>query len=118
MATCYHCGEEIEFRWIDGGRRPIHVNGGRCTGGSGSETAYSPFSYKTVYSYLNPTSCPVCDASVFFYRSPYNGRVFFDNVPWPWPKHDCTDTYQRLDDPIMRPLGSRLKTSFKNRDGK
>jgi hypothetical protein len=26
--TCWYCGEEIEFRWIDGGPKPIHVSGG------------------------------------------------------------------------------------------
>ncbi len=33
----------------------------------------------TVESYVNANAhCPVCDDSVFYYRSPYNGRVFFD----------------------------------------
>jgi hypothetical protein len=33
----------------------------------------------------------VCGAAVFFYQSPYNGRVFFDALGPPWPKHPCTD---------------------------
>jgi hypothetical protein len=46
----------------------------------------------TVESYVNPNAhCPVCGCPVFFYRSPYNGRVFFDSLGWPWPKHHCTD---------------------------
>jgi hypothetical protein len=46
----------------------------------------------TVTSYVNPNAhCPVCHEPVFFYRSPYNGRVFFDELGWPWPKHHCTD---------------------------
>jgi hypothetical protein len=46
----------------------------------------------TVESYVNPNAhCPVCGASVYFYRSPYDGRVFFDDLGWPWPKHRCTD---------------------------
>lgn len=46
----------------------------------------------TVDSYVNPNAhCPVCGAPVFFYRSPYDGRVFFDDLGWPWPKHGCTD---------------------------
>jgi hypothetical protein len=46
----------------------------------------------TVESYVNPNAhCPVCGAAVYFYRSPYNGRVFFDALGWPWPKHPCTD---------------------------
>ncbi|WP_336368307.1 hypothetical protein [Marinobacter sp. C2H3] len=38
------------------------------------------------------TSCPVCGASVFFYQSPDNGWVFFDDLGPPWPKHPCTDS--------------------------
>lgn len=34
--------------------------------------------------------CPVCGKPVFFYRSPSNGRVFFDELGPPWPKHPCT----------------------------
>jgi len=35
--------------------------------------------------------CPVCSARVFFYESPNGGRVFFDELGPPWPKHPCTD---------------------------
>jgi hypothetical protein len=35
--------------------------------------------------------CPVCTKRVFFYVSPYGGRVFFDDLGPPWPKHGCTD---------------------------
>jgi len=41
MPTCHHCGEEIEFRYVDGRCVPIHPNGGWHCGswassGSGS----------------------------------------------------------------------------------
>lgn len=49
----------------------------------------------TYESYVNPNAvCPVCGAAVFFYRSPYGGRVFFDELGPPWPKHPCTDNGQ------------------------
>jgi hypothetical protein len=35
--------------------------------------------------------CPVCSANVFFYKSPFGGRVYFDELRPPWPKHPCTD---------------------------
>lgn len=35
--------------------------------------------------------CPVCGAAVYFYQSPAGGRVFFDHLGHPWPKHPCTD---------------------------
>lgn len=42
-------------------------------------------------SFINPNAkCPVCGAAVFFYRSPDGGRVFFDELGPPWPKHPCT----------------------------
>ena len=40
--------------------------------------------------------CPVCGAKVFFYESPYGGRVFFDELGPPWPKHPCTSHNQRV----------------------
>jgi hypothetical protein len=41
---------------------------------------------------VNPNAyCPVCGVKVYFYQSPFGGRVYFDNVGWPWPKHPCTD---------------------------
>lgn len=42
--------------------------------------------------YVNPNArCPECGATVFFYQSPEGGRVFFDALGPPWPKHPCTD---------------------------
>lgn len=43
-------------------------------------------------SYTTPNArCPDCGQSVFFYQSPHGGRVFFDELGPPWPKHPCTD---------------------------
>ena len=36
--------------------------------------------------------CPVCARPVFFYASPFGGRVFFDELGPPWTKHPCTDS--------------------------
>lgn len=45
-----------------------------------------------IESYVNPNAlCPVCGAKVFFYQSETGGRVFFDKLGPPWPKHPCTD---------------------------
>ncbi len=44
-----------------------------------------------VASYTIPNArCPLCAADVFFYVSPDGGRVFFDELGPPWPKHPCT----------------------------
>lgn len=55
---------------------------------------YSVFSRVVSFrSYVNPNAtCPICGASVFFYQSPYGGRVFFDELGPPWPKHPCTNS--------------------------
>lgn len=43
-------------------------------------------------SYVNPNArCPACGKPVFYYQSPNGGRVFFDELGPPWPKHPCTD---------------------------
>jgi hypothetical protein len=65
----------------------------------------------TYESYVTPNaSCPVCGASVFFYQSPYGGRVFFDELGPPWPKHPCTDNTQAVPEPkcISNPDASIL----------
>ncbi|MDA1274569.1 MAG: hypothetical protein O2960_11040 [Verrucomicrobia bacterium] len=105
MASCYHCGEEIEFINNGFGAIPIHPSGS-CSGrggGYGGGRSYSSFRstsdgevfefpFITYPSYVNPNArCPVCGASVYFYQSPYGGRVFFDELGPPWPKHPCTD---------------------------
>jgi hypothetical protein len=41
-------------------------------------------------------ACPVCGKPVFFYQSSYGGRVFFDDLGPPWPKHPCTDNSQNF----------------------
>ena len=104
MAYCYHCGEEIEFINNGFGAIPIHPSGS-CSGrpggyGGGGGGGIRPdgsggffeFPFITYPSYINPNArCPVCGASVYFYQSPYGGRVFFDELGPPWPKHPCTD---------------------------
>jgi hypothetical protein len=45
----------------------------------------------TRHSYTIPMACPVCGDDVFLYQSEHGGRVFFDELGPPWPKHSCTD---------------------------
>ena len=103
MAFCYHCGEEIEF--IHDGFRTIPIHPSGSCGGRASYSSFRStvdgevfeFPFVTYVSYVNPNArCPVCGADVFFYQSPYGGRVFFNELGPPWPKHPCTDN------PVMR----------------
>lgn len=60
----------------------------------------------TYAGYVNPNaSCPVCGAPVFFYQSPSGGRVFFDELGPPWPKHPCTDNSSRPGRPLLVDAG-------------
>lgn len=41
-------------------------------------------------SYTTPNAlCQLCGAKLFFYKSPLGGRVYFDHLGPPWPKHSC-----------------------------
>lgn len=55
---------------------------------------YAPPSIRESYCVPN-AHCPVCGATVFFYQSTSGGRVFFDELGPPWPKHPCTDNSVR-----------------------
>lgn len=59
-----------------------------------------------------------CGAAVYFYRSPFDGRVFFDDLGPPWPKHACTDNGLRVSahDEREEP-GSRLLLSIGSTEG-
>lgn len=64
---------------------PNHNNSGEISTGESSK-------YFNIYkSFTIPNaSCPICGAKVFYYQSPHGGRVFFDALGPPWPKHPCT----------------------------
>lgn len=103
MPSCNNCGGEIEFRYVDGRCIPFYLDGQSCFGRSGGYGTYSSlrstgdgesfeFPFITYPSYVNPNArCPVCGCAVYFYQSPYGGRVFFDELGPPWTKHPCTD---------------------------
>lgn len=123
MPICNLCGEEIEFRYMGGRPTPIHVSGRWCTGyssGSGPGSGRSPVvakPFQTIVSYVDPNAhCPVCGERVFFYQSPNGGRVFFDHLGWPWPKHPCTDN-PISQSATVRTVAQSIFTAFRNRNG-
>lgn len=108
MPSCDNCGREIEFRYVNGRCIPFHVDDESCYGRAGgysgggygtyaslrstSDGESFEFPFITYPSYVNPNArCPGCGCAVYFYQSPYGGRVFFDELGPPWPKHPCTD---------------------------
>lgn len=121
MPICTQCGEEIAFRYVNGRPTPIHVHGGWCRGSGGGSGLSSPLagSFRTVASYINPNAyCPICGQSVYFYQSPYGGRVFFDDVGWPWPKHPCTDRKAAQTRPVHKTKIATIRgISLRNESG-
>jgi hypothetical protein len=68
-------------------------------------------------SFINPNAhCPVCGVPVYFYQSPYGGRVFFDELGPPWPKHPCTDN-GAPPRARLRSVGSPVPSPQWTRDG-
>lgn len=67
------------------------VNYGRGT--APARAGISLFVARQVWrSFVNPNArCPRCAQPVYFYQAENGGRVFFDRLGWPWPKHPCTD---------------------------
>ena len=51
---------------------------------------------------------------MFYYQSRYGGRVFFDDLGWPWPKHPCTDNSNRA---LKAPPVVRGSIVIKDRHG-
>jgi hypothetical protein len=107
---------------MNGRPTPIHVNGGWCPGyrsGGGGNASSPAGSFRTVESYLNPNAyCPVCGQQVFFCQSPYGGRVFFDDVGWPWPMHPCTDKKASQTGSVKRPkVTTGRGVSLRNKGG-
>lgn len=95
MCNAYNHPIECKCGW--GG--PGHLGSGGISKGAVSKPYSSLLIAPTARSYVNPhAKCPVCGAEVFFYASENGGRVFFDELGPPWPKHPCTDridTYLR-----------------------
>jgi len=119
METCYYCGDLIEFRYVGGAVVPIHLSGRWCpAAGGGLPPKKPPAEFTTYESYVNPNaSCPVCGARVFFYQSPHGGRVFFDDLGWPWPKHPCTDNPRAQTARITTHGSSLGQTALRDRSG-
>lgn len=87
--TCGWGGDTGGGGWQDVASPVRHVPfvDGRC---------WSRLRNPTYDTYTIPNAkCPVCGARVYFYQSPFGGRVFFDELGPPWPKHPCTDNYFR-----------------------
>ena len=86
-----------------------------CGWGGVNYGVSAPLTSQTVWhelsSFTNPNAyCPVCGAKVFFYKFPYGGSVFFDNLGPPWPKHPCTDWSIEK----RKPVRSSVRTGKRN----
>jgi len=70
-----------------------------------SHSQASPSPIYTYDSFVNPRAvCPKCLQKVFYYQSPYGGKVFFDTLGPPWPKHPypCSDRNTQIQEQTER----------------
>jgi hypothetical protein len=75
------------------GRRPLSFESARTVVFWDDHVKQLRPNFRSRNSFTTPNAkCPVCSASVYFYRSEFGGRVFFDNLGPPWPKHPCTSS--------------------------
>ena len=84
--TCKYCGEQINFRQIEGRRTPIHVDSKLCQG-------FETNTFQDLRHFernAKPQTCK-CGSEVFYVEH-NNGKVYFDKLGWPWPKHSCQYT--------------------------
>lgn len=87
MCNANHHPPECRCGWGGDG----HTGGGHEPSQQHPATL-PPLGFRHYDSYVVPNaSCPVCRAKVFFYQSPDGGRVYFDELGPPWPKHPCTN---------------------------
>lgn len=81
---------------------------------AGNDIWYKNLSFTGLRSYTVPNaSCPVYAQAVFFYQSPYGGRVFFDELGPPWPKHPCTDNPKTKQPEPKYHFSENTKQSYK-----
>lgn len=86
MARCQHCGQPVEFRFIDGRSTPLHLGGGCArTAGRADDARIT----RSRESECRKTSCPYCRNAVYFIR--HNGGSVWIEPPLgpPWEIHSC-----------------------------
>jgi len=99
---CRFCGGTLRFRLIDGTVRPLR---GTCScpqpGGPTKPLLQDKFCWRT--------ECRFCGRRPVFFVRHNGGSVFFDELGYPWPKHDCLHG----DDSVLE----RIRRSVKNIPG-
>ena len=118
MPICSRCGNEIEFRYIDGRCVPLHLYGGGCGGSARSEVYdYAGYS-RSKESSCFLTNCPDCGHRVYFIR--HNGGSVWIDPPLgpPWYKHPCMDTTYMAAKGVRSPVVTESALAkFRQRDG-
>jgi hypothetical protein len=75
---------------------------GKSGGNLGYPSNIPPLQFSALETFINPNArCPVCNKPIFYYQSEHGGRVFFDELGPPWPKHPCTDRFTDIPLPIL-----------------
>lgn len=66
--------------------------------------------------YLDPNAnCPVCGATVYFFRHENGGCAWFDAVGKPWPIHECMESFRGVASVRLSNTSSRRPIILKKR---
>lgn len=108
MQRCRECGMPVEFRFIDGRCIPLHTNGG-CS--YSDQRVDNSGTRRSAESECRKTSCPMCNATVYFIR--HNGGSVWIEPPLgpPWERHSCflsEESGIRFVSPISSELKAKL----------
>jgi len=107
MPNCYLCGEP--GHWIMKNKIPVFLHyGGPC------RLDIQALLDAISRAFTRPAICPnpECRRKIFFHQSANGGRVFFDALGPPWPKHLCTSQPKQPESPCVSEEGFQLIRIF------
>ncbi|HIP13397.1 MAG TPA: hypothetical protein EYG73_11860, partial [Arcobacter sp.] len=88
MATFWRDGHWRGSSWVEG--HWVTRNDFSKTSYGYSELQNYSYTLETHESFTIPNvRCKCCGDEIFFYQSPYGGKVFFNELGHPWEKHCC-----------------------------
>lgn len=77
----------MPISWITIDGRRIPLNSGKSSFSNEREKLELP-------KFINTNAlCPVCRQKVVYYQNSFGSRVFFNDLGWPWEKHECTSAF-------------------------
>lgn len=110
MCNAYNHPPDCTCGWGGDGHLGVSYGGGGGWGG------YTPADWRDDLRERGeglsfPTTCRWCGAEVYVYTNEFGSFVVFDELGWPWPKHDCPLAPAYVKAEVERGDAGRLLTS-------